>query len=110
MSESDVRALLQGCRALPARLGSVVGWDFNLIHWGSTGGEGGALRVSLSVEFLGADAEPAPDERPLLDAHANLPTFEQRLLVIARAVRSYQRFEPLLIRFQELAGRLVEPA
>jgi hypothetical protein len=110
MGGSDVRALLQGCRALPAGPGTVLGWDFNLIHWGSTAGDAGAPRVSLSVEFLGPDAVPASDELPLLDAQSDLPTFEQRLLVIARAVRSDQRFEPLLIRFQELAGRLVGPA
>jgi hypothetical protein len=108
---SELNAILQGSRALPARTGSVLGWDFNLIHWGSACGDGAGPRVSLSVEFIGPNTEPTRDECPLLEAAADrLPPFAQRLHVIGRAIRDYQRFEPRMVRFGELSDRLVESA
>jgi hypothetical protein len=104
----DAQALLQACRALPARAGTVLGWDFELLHWGSICGDPRKPRVSLSVELLGEAAEPAPNEFPLIDAQADLPPFAQRLRVIARAVLDYLRFEPLMIRYLDLAERLLE--
>jgi hypothetical protein len=110
VNADDVRSLLQNCRAVPAREGSVLGWDFRVVHWGSASGGRSAPRVSISVEFLGAGVKPVADEEPLLDARSELPTFDQRLLVIGRAIRNYTRYEPLLIRFEELAEGLAHPA
>jgi hypothetical protein len=107
-SGTDVQALLQASRALPTRAGSILGFDFDLIHWGSVCGNARTPRVSLSVEIMGADAKPNPGELPLLDAQTALPAVPQRLDVIARAIRDYQRFEPLMGRYGELAQRLAE--
>jgi hypothetical protein len=104
----DVRALLQASRALPARAGSILGWNFDLIHWGSVCGDARAPRVSISVEIIGGDAQPNADELPLLDPKTVLPTLAQRLDMIARAIRDYQRFEPLMVRYHDLAQRLAE--
>jgi hypothetical protein len=107
-SSPDVQALPQASRALPARAGSILRWDFRLIHWGSVCGDARTPRVSLSVEFNGGDVEPESDEHPLLDAQVALPTLAQRLGLIGRAIDDYQRFEPLMLRYHELAQRLAE--
>ena len=94
--------LLQNTRALPASPGQVLGWDHNLTHWGSTcSGEAREPRIALSFEFIARDEAPTPGERPLYDVE-HLPTFEQRLLAVARGVLEYAKFEPALIRFADL--------
>ena len=104
----DVQALLQASRAVPTPVGTVVGWSFDVLHWGARCAEPGQPRIAVSQSFIGAREEPAPDEVPLLDGHRRLPTFRQRLGMIAHAIRSYQRFEVTLIRYAELAERLAE--
>ena len=91
----------------PARDGSVLGWDFKLIHWGSTWGRGHEARVSIALEFVAAGAELHASERPTLDAQSTLPTLSERLQVIARAVRDYERFEPLMIRYTQFVRHLL---
>ncbi len=41
ISSADASALLQSSRALPAQAGSILGWDYTLIHWGSKCGWSG---------------------------------------------------------------------
>jgi hypothetical protein len=101
------RAMLQGSRALPARAGSVLGWDFQVIHWSSLAGDAEAPRVSLAVEAFGERIAPTPSEEPLLDP-ATLPPFPERLRAIARGLLSYERFEPAMLRFTGLARRLLD--
>jgi hypothetical protein len=105
---SEVKTLLQASRALPARVGSVLGWDFKLIHWGSRWGRGHEARVSIALEFIAAAAELHASERPTFDAQSTLPTITERLHVIARAVRDYARFEPLMIRYARFVRQLLE--
>jgi len=107
---SDMLALLHASRALPARAGSVLGWDFEVIHWGSKASGLGECRVSVVFEFIGESEEPGSDELPLLDAQSRLPAFSERLKAIARAIRSYELYEPLMIRYRELAKRLAAAA
>jgi hypothetical protein len=101
------RAMLQGARAVPARSGAVVGWDFEVIHWSSLAGEAEAPRVSLAVECLGEHIVPAPTEEPRLDPGA-LPPFAERLRAVARGLLSYERFEPAMLRFAGLARAMLE--
>ena len=101
------RAMLQGSRALPARAGSVLAWDFQVVHWSTLAGAPDAPRVSLSVECLGEHAAPAPGEEPLLDPEA-IPPFEERLRAIAQGILSYARFEPATIRYAPLARRILD--
>ena len=103
----DVGALLHGSRALPARAGAVLGWGHDVIHWGASCGPAEAPRISISQEFVSGGEQRAVDKTPLLDAR-RLPTFAARLHVIATAVVAYQKFEPLNVRYLELAERLLE--
>jgi hypothetical protein len=108
VASQDLMTLLQGSRALPARAGEVLCWDFGIIHWGSTCGREGNPRISISQEFIGESLEPMGDELPLFDLHLGLPTFALRLYAIGTAIIAYQGFNPLLIRYIELAKRLVK--
>jgi ectoine hydroxylase-related dioxygenase (phytanoyl-CoA dioxygenase family) len=101
------RAMLQGSRPLPARAGSVLAWDFQVVHWSSIAGEAEGARVSLSVECLGEGAVPGPSEVPLLDLD-EIPPFEERLRAIAQGILSYERFEPTTIRYAPLARRMLD--
>jgi hypothetical protein len=101
------RTLLQGARAVPAAAGSVLGWDFQVIHWSSLAGDPEAPRVSLAVEAFGEAITPTTSELPLLDP-AVLPTFEERLQAIARSLVSYDRFEPAMRSFRALAWRILD--
>jgi hypothetical protein len=106
LSPETWRAMLQGSRPLPARRGSVMGWDFQVIHWSSIVGEAEAPRVSLAVEAFGEHIVPTPSEEPLLDP-GELPPLKERLRAIARGLLSYERFEPEMLRFTGLARRLL---
>jgi hypothetical protein len=103
---STWRAMLQGSRALPARAGSVLGWDFQVIHWSGIVGDAEAPRVSLAVEAFGESIVPTPSEEPLLDP-GQLPPLRERLRAIARGLLSYERFEPKMLRFTGLARRIL---
>lgn len=107
ISPETWRTMLQGSRALPARAGSVLAWDFQVIHWSSFCNGAAEPRMSLAVELIGAAAKPADSERPLLDI-ASLPPFEERLRAIAKGILSYQRFEPAALRYVGLARRILE--
>jgi hypothetical protein len=106
VSRAELQALLQGSRALPAQAGSILGWDFQIIHWGSTSGRAEHSRISMAVEFIAGHAESTDDEEPLFDGCADPPTFRQRLQVIGKGILQYERFEPPLIRYRELASQL----
>ena len=107
VSLADLRTLLQGSRALPARAGSVLGWDFGLIHWGSSSTRLAQPRISIAMEFIGDKAIPKNIECPLLDALGELPSFSQRLHAIGKSLLEYTRFEPMMFRFKELAEGLI---
>jgi hypothetical protein len=106
IERSELDRLLQCSRALPAEAGALLGWDHNLIHWGSISSGSGTPRISIAVEFLGADATPSNYDRPLLDT-ASLPPFKQRLYIIGKCILDYEKFEPLMIRFDEVGKRLI---
>ena len=113
-SFADMKTLLQGGRALPVRTGAALGWGPEVIHWGSYHkGQHRNPRFSISMEFVGASEKQKDDEPPLLDTTKSLPTFEQRLYSIAQGILVYQKSETLLIRYLDLAQRLLaatEPA
>jgi ectoine hydroxylase-related dioxygenase (phytanoyl-CoA dioxygenase family) len=102
-----VNQLLQNSRALPALAGSVLGWGSGVIHWGSACHGVGAPRLAISQEFFAASATPSASEKPVFDCRGELPTLTERLEVIAKAIVNYQRFEPLLVRYQNLAEELL---
>jgi hypothetical protein len=96
LDDVNVRNVLPATRAVPAHPGELLGWDHDTWHWGSSvSGDAVTPRISLSFEFLGAEATPFAEEQPLLDMDS-LPSFEQRARFIARGVVEYVKFEPLL--------------
>lgn len=104
---TDLKLMLQSARALPVRRGTVIGWQHDVIHWGSChGGEEKEPRISISQEFIGASVKPKEDEL-VLDAQFTLPTFAQRLYAIASEILAYQSVEALLIRYVDLAQHLI---
>jgi ectoine hydroxylase-related dioxygenase (phytanoyl-CoA dioxygenase family) len=109
-SNLQMRELLQRGRALPARAGSLLGWYFRILHWGSVCHVAGAPRVSLVMEFIGAGERALDSELPLYDPREGLPSLPQRLHAIGRAILQYKRFELRMRRYVELAhGLMKEP-
>jgi len=107
---ADFELVLQSSRALPARRGTLLILDSEVVHWGSTCTEAGEPRVNLALEFLAAETEPVACEVPLLDVQRTLPTFSERLQLIGKSILIYQARsrEPWMIRYSDLAQRLLE--
>ncbi|HUY19301.1 MAG TPA: phytanoyl-CoA dioxygenase family protein [Candidatus Binataceae bacterium] len=106
-SNLQMRELLQRGRALPAPAGSLLGWHFRILHWGSTAHSPGNPRVSLVLEFIAANEPPISNEMPLYDPAAPLPDLTLRLHSIGRAIRQYMRYELKMRRYAELAAALM---
>ncbi|HEX8154609.1 MAG TPA: phytanoyl-CoA dioxygenase family protein [Thermoanaerobaculia bacterium] len=98
--------LLQSSRALPAAAGSILGWEFTTVHWGSVVHRNVEIpRISISAELI-RDADLAADEVRLpLD---ELPGFEARLRLIANAMKTYVHWDMQLARFEPVVRRLLE--
>jgi hypothetical protein len=105
-TRDDAVTLLQHARALPAPAGSVLGWAFDVLHWGSVSLGAPTPRVSVAYEWLGPDGSPAEHELPLVDLDDGLPSMGERLDLIARSILSYDRFDSALLPFEELAKKL----
>lgn len=101
------RIMLQGARPLPARAGSILAWDFQVVHWSSFCDEAVEPRMSLAVEIIGPTVEPTEGELPLFDLDT-LPPFTERLRAIAKGLLSYQRFEPSTLRYMGLGRRMLD--
>jgi hypothetical protein len=102
----EVRILLQSTRALPATAGSVIGWEFGLIHWGASVGAAGEPRISFSLEFIGQGVSLQHYEKSLIDPELDLPSFQERIRIIGTCIWAYQKFEPRMVRFLDLAEQL----
>jgi ectoine hydroxylase-related dioxygenase (phytanoyl-CoA dioxygenase family) len=98
--------LLHNVVALPVPAGSLIGWRGDVLHWGGTNAGGDVPRVSFALEFRSRDEAFTKFERPMIDLRAALPPLRLRLYAIAKALRHYPKFEPIVSRFQPLADRL----
>lgn len=88
---------LNRVRALPARAGSILGWDQNMLHWGSGSSQWAAgPRISVGIYYLAADAPLAG--RPFDDTHrihieyedpTCRLTLKDRLTIIANDMDTY---------------------
>jgi hypothetical protein len=63
-------------------------------------------RISFAVEFLPQTARPRRNELPVLDA--SMPDFPARLRLIGQVILKYEKYEPLMGRYRDLATRLIE--
>lgn len=105
VTRRELGAFLQASRALPAGAGSLLGWDHQVVHWGSVSKDAESPRISISAEFISSHSTANPDEQPLLDMSV-LPPFPQRLRLIGKAIEAYRSFEPIMGRYQDLGRRL----
>ncbi len=105
---SDALQAMHGTRALPVPAGAVLGWDFNVFHWGGRAVNPRSARRAISMEFLAVGHTPEADEVPLLDLGPTLPSFAKRLKVIAMALETYAKREPIALPFRALADRLTK--
>ncbi len=103
---SDLSATLRAARALPCPAGGLLSWRFHVLHWSSIAVDSSAPRISLAMEFLGADVDALAEERPLLEAASRPDAFGLRLYAIGKSLRIYIRFEPWFAPFAEVARRL----
>lgn len=105
LEHKEVCRLLQSSHALPAPAGSILGWEGDVIHWGTMSSPGVEPRISLSVVYLRENVEPLEDEIPLLSSHS-LPTFSQRMLSIGKALNYYSIHVLALSKFADLSQKL----
>jgi hypothetical protein len=83
---------LQDIRALPAEAGSVLGWNQDILHWGSRGSRRASHpRVSWGIYCQSGDVPPYWYCRP----PSGRLTFEERLGFIGAALNRYSRSFPL---------------
>ena len=107
VSHKNLGILLHNVTPLPAAPGSILGWNHSLIHWGGRATKSSTPpRISLGVEFLRKGEKPSASELPVFDT--NVPGLPGRLRVIGQAMRDYEKFEPRIRRYRDLAIRLME--
>ena len=105
LTGTEVQRLLHGARAMPAEAGDILGWRFDVIHWGGRVSPGSPGRRGLSLEFIAASEPGSDDERPPLPLNA-LPSLDVRLRAIAGGILGYGSTEPMVRRYEELARRI----
>ena len=103
-----LKELLQSARALPVPAGSVLGWGYDVIHWGAAVVEPSAPRISISLEFAGGELETDSDRIYQPEMERGWPSFSMRLKIAGRAILDYKKFEPLALRYAGLAERLLQ--
>jgi len=103
--------LLQRCRALPVDAGSVLGWDSQTIHWGSTCHSPTEPRISIGCEFVSKGSAAVSHESSQLfpgEPAEVLPSFTQRIKSIGQSLQIFGGWELRTQRFAELGRRLAE--
>lgn len=99
---AEVSSLLHATHALVASPGDALGWGFDVLHWGGHVRETGPERRAFSFEYVAAGEPPLETDGPSgsLDV---LPSFVERVRTVAAGVIAYQKFEPILDRFADVA-------
>lgn len=100
---------LSRVRALPAKAGSIIGWDQNLLHWGSGSSQWATgPRISIGVYYQASDAQitgrPFDSSQRIhidYDNPACRLTLQDRLTILANIMDTYS---PKLDK-----GEVVEP-
>lgn len=92
-------------RALPAKPGDAFIWNHAILHWGARASERATNpRISIAFEYQRGDIKQMKD---MIIEPQSLPSFEQRLDLIARQIVSYTHmynFDKSMIEFAK--GRL----
>ena len=97
---------LQDIRAIPAKAGSIIVWNEAVYHWGGRSSKYAThTRMAMALAFQNSASEPF--EKPLLKA-LELPSFEERLSLIAYQMLRYQMQGHLSPVLKELSVALAE--
>ncbi|MDA0771579.1 MAG: phytanoyl-CoA dioxygenase family protein [Cyanobacteria bacterium] len=92
-------------RALPAKPGDALIWNHAILHWGARASERATSpRISIALEYQRGDIKQMKD---IIVEPQLLPSFEERLDLIARQIVSYTHmydFDKSMIEFAR--GRL----
>jgi len=104
---SDV-TLLHASRPVPVRAGAVLAWDAGLMHWGSARQTSGEPRISYSMELAPGTTDASLNGSTLAGDGSALPSHEERLAIIAKAVLLNQPSESRAVRYAELCDRLLQ--
>lgn len=93
VSENNWEFKLQDIRALNSTAGSIFLWNQAVLHWGAHSSKrASSPRVSMAMEFQCKEVEAM--NLPLM-APNSLPSFEQRLMLIAKQILQYRHMYPL---------------
>jgi hypothetical protein len=108
VTPNELGCLLWATKALPAAAGSLLGWNGEIVHWGSIARDSDHPRISVTFDFVSAGAEAGPDER-LLDPICRF-SFSQRIRLICEAISGYDHpiREPLNPIYRGLVERIKE--
>ena len=98
--------LLQCARPLPAAAGSLLAWQFDILHWGGVAQGGHEPRISLSAEFIAAEHANTPDDDPAWIPREGLPGFEDRLRIIAANIQRFSGNDAWSFRYGGLGAAL----
>ncbi len=106
--ESNYDFEYSAIRALPAKPGDALIWNHAILHWGARASDRATEpRMSIAFEFQRGDIKPMKDIQ--IDP-INLPSFEQRLDLIAKQIIQYTHmynFKKEMLEFAKT--RLVKP-
>lgn len=95
----------QDFRAVPTKAGDILAWNEAVYHWGGRSSKHGTFtRMSIAASFQRGDS--APFETPILHP-LKLPTFKQRVSLIASQLLRYQAQAGLSPVLKQLAVDLV---
>lgn len=91
--------MLQNFRALPAKAGSILGWNQYVFHWGSRSSHWAPQpRINYSMYVQRADVKPYDDLAINLNGNNNFKlTFEMRLGLISRSLWQYKNTNDLTL-------------
>ncbi|KAK3277237.1 hypothetical protein CYMTET_14745 [Cymbomonas tetramitiformis] len=85
---------LAGVRPLPAAAGSILAWQSNVIHWGSSCSSRGAHdpRTSLAFVFRRDFSNPDPECPPLRRDQLNTLTVSERIRFVTRTIAYFKHW------------------
>ncbi len=95
-------------RALPANPGDALIWNHAILHWGARASDRATEpRMSIAFEYQRGDIKPMKD---MLVDPVKLPSFEQRLDLIAKQIIQYTHMYDFKQEMLEFAkARLIKP-
>jgi hypothetical protein len=109
LSMDSFTQLMQRARALPAQAGSILAWDCEVIHSGGVARRPTKPRISVSAKFVYAADRSGDDGSLLSIAARSVPSFSDRLRVIARCIGLFGANDARTFRYQDL-GRMLANA